>query len=373
MQKTIDIRLHNFDPTPNRLRDEPGFDRPREYVPLDLARLYFHYYMDGYGCRPPEINIANFEYFERLAQCDDFRFRSGVIPAEKKRTTSNLLGRAFCRHMLHDYLGIVYFADLAALIQGNTPHPGFGGISVERTQRGDTPDYLCARKVDAPMLAEAKGRFKSIGFNTKEFAGWREQFQRVEIRDVNGTAKAVKGYVVATRFTTDSENQQSCVYMEDPSTPGEPMSRDTQRHLGRAVVLGHYSRVCSRLGMPLLAASLRSGFTVPEQVQMQAVEWRFVLAGQDAPGFIGGPLRVEDNWVNREDREPFLNVPEPVFLGLATQVAHSLRQAAAGAWTALDEIEPVPSTIEGSNFAFHKDGTVIGPISMFQPVRQVTL
>lgn len=379
MIKTIDIKLNDFPATPNRLRQTPAVDRPLEYISLDLARLFFHYVMDNWGPIRQPLNIANFEYLEHLAPCDDFRFRAGGTGAstERRTATSNLLGRAFCRHVLHEFLNIPYFAELKSII-GKTPHPAFEGLRITRTSSGDTPDYLCARNVRSPMLAEAKGRSSSIGFGTREFEEWRRQFCRVEFKWAGeDTPRAVKGYICATQLATAAKPKlRSCVYLEDPSTPGEPFSRgdEVSNALGRAAILGHYSRVSSQLGLSLLAASLHDGFTVPEQVQMELMQWQMRLPETELRRFIGGFVEPIDRWsqIAVSSGGPVV-LAEPVFVGLDLTVARRLRRAAAGDWNSIDDIEPIRANIIGSNYAMHDDGTVIGPVTMFQPLGTTAL
>jgi hypothetical protein len=87
---------------------------------------------------------------------------------------------------------------------GKSTHPAFEGMRIERVASGDIPDYLCARKVTEPFIAEAKGRFSSIGFSKTEFSGWRDQFTRIRVLDRRKMLRNAKGYIVATRFVTDA-------------------------------------------------------------------------------------------------------------------------------------------------------------------------
>jgi len=91
----------------------------------------------------------------------------------KRCALSTEIGQAFCRLMLHDYFGIVYFAHLNGVIRKGT-HLALGGLRVERSSTGDIPDYLCARKVSIPSIAAAKGRFSTVSIASAEFQQWRD-------------------------------------------------------------------------------------------------------------------------------------------------------------------------------------------------------
>jgi hypothetical protein len=83
--------------------------------------------------------------------------------------------------MLADHFGIAYFAHMNDVLD-KSAHPAFGGMRVECVCRGDVPDYLCAERRQV-SLAEAKGRFSSVGFDTAAFEKWRSQFTRVRVVD----------------------------------------------------------------------------------------------------------------------------------------------------------------------------------------------
>jgi hypothetical protein len=47
-------------------------------------------------------------------------------------------------------------------------HKAFEG-HIERTDKGDAPDYFCAENVQKIFLAEAKGRTTTVSFKSTEF------------------------------------------------------------------------------------------------------------------------------------------------------------------------------------------------------------
>ncbi|PYU02410.1 MAG: hypothetical protein DMG38_00410 [Acidobacteria bacterium] len=122
-------------------------------------------------------------------------------------------------------------------VLGKSTHAAFGGMRVERVCRGDVPDYLCARGVVEPLLAEAKGRFSSIGFGTAAFKGWRSQFTRIRVVDAANVPRNTKGYIVATQFVTESQPAQTRTtsFVEDPNTEGQRLSEEQSTLLGRGV------------------------------------------------------------------------------------------------------------------------------------------
>ena len=73
--------------------------------------------------------------------------------------------------MLADHFGVVHFAHMSEVL-GKAAHAAFGGMRVERISAGDVPDYLCAREVTEPLLAEAKADSRlSISIQLRSIAG----------------------------------------------------------------------------------------------------------------------------------------------------------------------------------------------------------
>jgi hypothetical protein len=288
------------------------------------------------------------------------------------------MGQAFCRHILHDHFGVRYFAHFDRVLD-RTTHRAFEGMRILRKDSGDTPDYLCARSVTRPLLAEAKGRFSPIGFRTVEFQSWRDQFQRIQVVDRNGNPIRLKGFIVATRFITEANQKlpTSVLYLEDPETDGLEQTADTVLSpLGRIIAAQHYSAVLQKLGLSLLAGSLDLGFTVPPEIGFIVPVWTCVLPELNHRKFIGGywprgdaaaifaspgilPQHKEDVLV--------LGYRHYTFVGLDLSVAQSLRSASLDRWEALDQLPELEFDVaRPSQVTWLADGTITGPLEFFQ-------
>jgi hypothetical protein len=272
MNKLIDFQLNEFQQIPAQLRQRPEINLPSGNFTIDLCRLYHHYYLDSYKPAPPDPNHANFEYLRFLAPTDDFRFLSDGpwTNSGKKRRISTELGQAFCRYFLYEFLGITYFAHMDKVLN-RTTHPAFNGLKVKRIRPGDVPDYLCAKSVNRPYIAEAKGRFSNINFNSAAFDEWRQQFLRIGVYDRNNIPLNIKGYIIATKFTTEKNrpNIKSKLSAEDPELKGKTNFPENEFGLRNGCIAIHYSRILSKFGLGLLSASLESGFTVPRDLSFQ--------------------------------------------------------------------------------------------------------
>lgn len=385
MQRTVAIHLKDVHNVPQSLRADPTANRACLDTEVNLARLFHHYYLDSFPAGPPKPDPSRFEYLELIAPGDWFRFLRHVSEAStvKKRGISIDLGQAFCRWMLHEHFGIRYFAHMSDVLDKDT-HAAFEGMKVCRIAKGDVPDYLCARRVDRPLIAEAKGRFDSIGFGTAEFEQWRRQFDRIVVKSRNNLPLRVKGYIVATRFTSEknSANKRTTVYTEDPETSGEEPLRDESEsavHLGRVAAALHYAGIFRKLNLPAIASALELGYALDERLFFQAPEWTCMTQPMQGIHFIGGFYRTapgvlpslnERGWVPSFE----LGSGHAVFVGLASSVATEVVRAARGDWAALDSLE-VPNVIGrwSSDFSWLDDGTVIAPVEQFLPTSVITL
>ncbi|MCA9201156.1 MAG: hypothetical protein KDA87_26630 [Planctomycetales bacterium] len=387
MDRSLRFFLNKFKQTPHSLRAVPHVNAPDDSCRCDLARLFHHYYVDTYGRCPPDPDPAHFEYARFLANRDDFRFAGdGIgVSTSARRNISTTFGQAFCRWFLHEHLNITYFAHMDAVLNRNL-HRGFGNLSLVRTTKGDAPDYVCAEDVDEVFMAEAKGRYSSISFTNSEFATWRQQFSRVEVRDSRGQPRTVKGYIVGTRFTTEenTDSLRSAIYAEDPDSPGEePLDSELAQTLRAAVVAQHYVSVFQKLDQSLIAAALASATTVPNQLQLQATVWELQLALPNMR-FVGGywpspdgtlPFAIEDGRAIARPPDPFrLNAGRGTFFGVEESV---FRQVAAVARFGLQraaDIRPLNDVAPFySAISFLRDGTVIGPAEFFFPVDTISV
>lgn len=382
MKRTVEFRLNNVSPIPLTLRANPHMDTPAREVDIDLAQLFLHYYFDSYPLGPPKPDPSQFEYLQLVSSAPDFRFHAHVAHASlvKRRELSTDIGQAFCRLMLSDHFDIVHFAHMNDVL-GKPAHAAFGGIRVERICPGDGPDYLCARQVTEPLLAEAKGRFSSISFNTAAFQSWRAQFSRVRLIDSANIPRSVKGYVVATQFATDASaaKNRATSYIEDPSTEGQPLTDAQSTLLGRGVRAVHYARIFNKLDLIPLASALNMGYALTRELTFQVPIWTCDSPPFQGRTYVGGyyrtgaghiPTLTEKGWQLSLE----LGASQAVFVGLETSIASRVATAARGEWNALDSIEPAtPETSWSSEFAWLPDGSIAAPLTHFRPTALTTL
>ncbi|MGE5456984.1 MAG: hypothetical protein ACM3RX_01375 [Methanococcaceae archaeon] len=291
MYKRIKFSLKNYPSTPNALRAIQTIDSPCNDFIVQLARLYHHYYTDFWGVKPINPDHTNFEYLRYLDSCNDFRFLSARVSnsTAQKRVISFSMGQAFCRYFLYEFSGITYFAHMDKVLNKEL-HPAFDGMKVKRIAEGSVPDYLCAKSVSKPFIAEAKGRFSNIDFNSVEFNEWRQQFTRIRVFDRNSIPKKIKGFIIGTKFSTDTQSvkNKSKVYSEDPNTDGEEYINSDNLGIGKGCIALHYARLLSKLGLQLLASSLDEGFVVPSELSFNLPIWRCKYPPLEGETFIGG-------------------------------------------------------------------------------------
>jgi hypothetical protein len=382
MNRTVDFSLNKVNPIPSSLRANPHVDAPAQEVAVDLGQLFLHYYFDSFPSGPPNPDPSRFEYLQLVSSAADFRFHAHVAHAStvKRRSLSTEMGQAFCRLMLSDHFGINYFTHMRDVL-GKPTHAAFAGMRIERVCPGDTPDYLCARKVTEPLIAEAKGRFSSIQFGSAAFNDWRTQFQRIRIVDSAGVQRSMKGYIVGTRFVTDadSEKTRSTCFIEDPNTEGERLSEEQRAALGRGTRAIHYGRIFNKLDLLPLASALDLGYALTRQLTFQVPVWTCVSPPFQGMKYVGGfyrtvaghgPTLTEQGW----QLSPELGAGHAVFVGLELSIATQVATAARGEWNALDDIvSPSPEGMRPSEFAWLPDGSVAAPLLYFLPTGQITL
>jgi hypothetical protein len=382
MNRSVEFRLKNVSPTPRTLRTTPQFDMPDHEIDVNLGQLFLHYYFDSYPSGPPNPDPSQFEYLQLVSSAPDFRFHAHVAYASlvKRRSLSTDMGQAFCRLMLAEHFGIAHFAHMSDVL-GKSAHPAFGGMRVERVCPGDVPDYLCARDVTEPLLAEAKGRFSTIGFDTAAFKSWRSQFTRIRVVDGANIMRSTKGYIVATKFITDGHAAQArtTTYVEDPRTEGEPLSEEQSVLLARGTRALHYAQIFNKLDLVPLASALNLGYALTRQLTFQVPVWTCTSPPFQGKTFVGGyyqtraghlPTLTDKGW----QLSPELGTGHAVFVGLETSVASRVVAAARGEWNVLDEIPvAVPEGLWSSEFSWLPDGSVAAPLLYFLPTDQVIL
>jgi hypothetical protein len=382
MQRTVCFHLKDVTPTPNGLRFLPQIDAPNTVMEINLGQLFLQYYFDSYPAAPPNPDPTQFEYLQLISSSSDFRFLAHVAEASlvKRRALSAEMGQAFCRLILHDHFGIVYFAHMNDVLNKPT-HAAFNGMRIERKCKGDIPDYLCARSVDSPCIAEAKGRFSGISFQSKEFQAWRDQFGRIRVVDRSKQSRRTKGFIVGTRFVTEanSTSLQTTFYLEDPDTEGETVLEDSGRPIGRTTIAMHYGTVLRKLGLLALASALTNGYPLSEQLSFQVPVWTCFAQPFERTQYIGGfyrtpggtgPILTDHGW--RATLE--LGTGHSVFIGLQLSAVRQIAKAARGNWEQLDALEiAAPRGSWGSEFAWLADGTVAAPAEYFLPTTTETL
>jgi hypothetical protein len=207
--------------------------------------------------------------------------------------------------MLSDHFDIVHFAHMNDVL-GKPAHAAFGGMRVERICPGDVPDYLCARQVTEPLLAEAKGRFSSINFNSAAFQSWRAQFSRVRIVDSANIPRSAKGYVVATQFVTDASaaKNRATSYIEDPNTEGERLTGKQSTCLGRGVRAVHYARIFNKLDLiPLCGYARCSGLNPSKGEKAEYASWRYFDLPSRNRVTSGSQFESGDWWLARTNSD----------------------------------------------------------------------
>ena len=379
MKKTLHLALSQYNPIPLSLRRASALSA-KAVIDLDLAALYHHFYLDTYGTEPPSPAPAQFEHTRFLMPSVELRFQGDGVGASTsaKRSKSSEMGQAFCRWFLHEHLGIKYFAHLDSLIGANST--GLDGFAIERAAPGDMPDYLCSDGAGTVVLAEAKGRYTAVSFNSQEFSGWRQQFTRVRVLDASGNAVRVKGHIIATRFATESKPRvESKLYAEDPSTEGrEPISDNTAINVSRQVVASHYADVLIKLDQPLLSIAIRRSLLLETQLGINISLWSFAFKGHQRY-FVGGYyakdidqslIGMADGKIIRRSSDPFrLGVHSGTFVGLDLEIFKHLVAVARGdieLLESLPEVDPIRDVYSGLSML--GDGSVIGPLSMFIPL-----
>jgi hypothetical protein len=387
MLKTLGLALNRYSPIPTALRKQPAIDVEKDEIEVNLASLYHHYFLDSFNLMPPNPDPAQFEHAQFLLPTPEFRFQGGGLGSAPaiRRHRSNELGQAFCRWFLYENLGVTYFAHVERLLGRQLERP-FTGCSLERISSGDTPDYLCASADDSVCLAEAKGRYSSISFKNKEFASWREQFNRVAFNDSSGTTRRLKGHIVATRFATEEGGAKlkSTIYAEDPSSPGiQDFDRETSLGLARAVRAAHFGNIALKLRQPVLASALFSGVQLPEELRVSGVAWRVMIGPLSGKRFIGGyyavdGVKVRAHKINGrfvyEPPDPLrLDLPGYTFFGLEENVLGQVVDVARSRSTQAQFIDPFQATeFFYSGLSVLRDGSVLAPLEFFVPEEQVT-
>lgn len=382
MERTLNLALHKYVPIPPTLRAAPASNDAAKSVKVGLANLFHHYYLDSFGRAPPNPDPAQFEHVQFLMPCQDFRFQGeGLgISSALKRNRSAELGHAFLRWFLHDHLGMTYFAHMDSVLDRQLRRP-FDKCRIERVAAGDAPDYFCADVARRVFLGEAKGRYTSISFDNKEFAGWREQFTRVVYYDASGAARSIKGHIVATRFATEKSSRvHSGIWAEDPASPGQrPLALDEAGELAGTILSLHYSSVAQKLWQPLLASALATGVPLPAELGIVGTIWEVVSGPLEKRRFVGGDFGADDLVPTArkgllERPNPFrLDQPGFTFFGVEEGIFREVVAMARTSDRSNARISPFEQTaFFDSAFSVLRDGSALGPLEYFYPQQSET-
>ncbi|CAM3188435.1 hypothetical protein [Janthinobacterium lividum] len=366
--RTIELALDQFPTIPNTLLDAGGGVLKSLEVPL--MDLFRHYWAAKYGDDLPKS--SSFEYLSQITSGTDWRTKGRGIGSdtESKRNISNELGKAFARWFMYTHVGYTYFCPFSDAITRSKD----GGPRWSRRTKGDLPDYVCG--IDSRRgisLLEAKGRYSSVTFATKEFESFREQLGRACLHDANGVELAVKGFICAARWGTESQPRvNSKLWVEDPWTEGR-RTDSYPEEIGVSMVLGHYAAVYQKLQLPVIADSLRFAFPLRAAAARQRRGiWRCnagPLAGREFVGGIIPPTGVIDGRFiirNYWDVDPFVLSPPLQFFGIERKRFHIIVRAAAFQGNTveldLDDIY-IPENLGAISLL--RDGTVLAPADYF--------
>ncbi|HEY9237176.1 MAG TPA: hypothetical protein VIP08_19290 [Phenylobacterium sp.] len=384
MLKTVKLALNEFpDPPLSLLIDLEG--TVASAIEVNLGDLYHHYYLDSWGVEPPSPDPANFEHVQFLLPCEEFRFTKQGLGIAKtfKGHKSNELGQAFCRWFMSEHLDIDYIAHIEH-VRDHAALADDGGISINTSaEKGDRPDYFCASGSNKIFLAEAKGTTQAVGFQTKQFQTWRDQFDRVEVLDAYGNALKVKGYIVAMRWATelDSAKIATTLAAEDPETRGEFPVSDDRPGLAYATKSIHYASSLQRLRQPVISAALMRGSRIPAELQFRVVLWECLLPGLEKMKFVGGyfpgrdgsalpfEMTKEGKLIHNPPHPLRLDVVSGTFFGIEEKVFRTLVDTARNGPGRIAGLRPLDRPQAAySGLSLLADGHVVGPVELFRPI-----
>lgn len=369
--RTIELALAKFPVTPGSLVDSKG--NAVELVEVALKDLFHHYWAAKYGDDLPRS--SRFEYLSQITSGRDWRTKaSGIgVDTEAKRNISNELGKAFARWFMYTHVGYTYFCPFSVAVARSKP----GGLQWSRRTTGDLPDYVCGINSISPVnLLEAKGRYNSVTFATKEFQTFRDQLLRARLQDANGNDIAVKGFICAARWGTERQPRvNSKLWVEDPWTEGKRVDSYPDE-ISTSMVLGHYAAVYQKLQLPVVADSLRFAFPLRASAgaQRRGV-WRCTVGRLAGIEFIGGIIPSDDlvdaRYLSGRYRhhDPFILLPPVQFFGIERKRFSIIVRAAALQGNSepleLNDIQ-VPQDLGA--ISLMRDGTVLGPSDYFDPI-----
>jgi len=376
INKTIKFFLKDFEAIPNSLINSRGL---KEFLNVNLSQLYWHYYKDKNLFNPPKVNPLLLENLRFISNSTDFRFKKKSKQSrDYKRIDTFGHGQAFCRWFLYKYLGISYFAPISDFIN-NEEHKAFNRSLIKRVQKGDTPDFLCANKNYRNIfVAEAKGTFARLDFNSSKFIKWRAQFDRIQVINNRGRILGLKGFILASSFASiNNKDRFTSLFVEDPEIKGEKLNSDdveSTNDLLKGILSIHYGQVLKYLNYDIIASALIEGFEIPDEYKFNFPIYRSNLDPLKNKQFIGYKVPISfDNAFLEEFQHYFLKrVPidfrwfniNHQFVGLEYNILKILRNSIKGNWNNLLEINEYDDINTNENidnkFTLYRDGSVVG-------------
>ena len=177
--------------------------------------------------------------------------------AEIRRAYSGMYGRYFSRGVLASRFG---FTDFVSLENGSATLEG--GVTVSRSKKGDTPDWIAWDPVAGSyVLAEAKGRltgddYEYLYSTPSCVHDGKAQFGRVKVSNSNGRQIRTRNWLAANLWSTDQRPRDSVSLLWDPDVEGEELLPE-EVPLHAAAIRGHrIAKIARGLGR---SESLRLG------------------------------------------------------------------------------------------------------------------
>lgn len=334
MKREMLLGLSQFPATPSSLMD-PSTGTAATAITVDLKSVCHHMFLDTYGQHPPNPNPLSGLTRTLITRKQNLEFVAGGLGSHKESRNAESMkwGKALCRWFLDSHCGLCFFAHMDDVL-GQSVSSHQCPVQVARVKKGDTPDYLCADTRKQAFLAEAKGRQAvSISFRTKAFQNWRDQLQRVEVRDRYGVPLRTKGFIVASRLRSvrHANGIRARLLAEDPHSPGDrEINSDQSAALALVAKAHHYAAVLEKLNLLYHADALRSGVKVRTDRTPEVGIWRGEDEAFREQEFVGG-LYPANHLSPISPLDPYRFLPGPTdhwnpYLGLGAQTFFGLKR-----------------------------------------------
>ncbi|BCG47248.1 hypothetical protein GEOBRER4_n2075 [Citrifermentans bremense] len=380
MTRTIEFELEKFQTVPTTLID-PGTGVLYPTLNVELKKLFHHYFLAKYG--NSFVDPGFYEYQNMMTAGPDWRFLKAGIGADKesKNNASNELGKAFARWFHSEHLGMVYFCPFEDVLDKINPD----GSVWRKKEKGDLPDYVCGTSSTDVNLLEAKGRYRSVTFKTKEFHQFRAQIQRAQLLDAAKKPLQVKGFISVARWASEKTPRvNSKLLVEDPVTDGRPPSQDGYPlQVGLAMVTGHYASIFDKLELRLQAEAIRHHRPMPKYSSASRGIWECVSGPLSGHRFVGGIVSTpyippQIRFINEYDfkyewhlfhqTSPFILERPATFFGLDERIFRQVIRVSGNRLDAANEIKPIIVPDETGSLSLLRDGSILGPVDYFRPV-----